>query len=233
MVIPLQYVSMRTMADRLAASRLEAGFRSARSAALRYGWNEVTYRSHEKGGREFDFEAAKRYGRAFKKDPVWLLLGVERRENNSVPIVGRIGTGAVIEPDFEQVPPEGLEEIELPIPVSEDMIGFEVVGTSMYPRYSAGDVVVCWRERGIGIESFLRQELAVRTTDGRRYLKEVRPGRRKGTFDLHSFNGPEIESVRIEWFSPIYAIVRAASISRLARDAARAAGQEVSAKTGG
>ncbi len=32
---------------------------------------------------------------------------------NSVPIMGRIGAGASIEPEHEQVPPEGLGEVEL------------------------------------------------------------------------------------------------------------------------
>src|SRR5438105_4027590 len=33
---------------------------------------------------------------------------------NFVPIMGRVGAGAVIEPEYEQVPPEGLGEVELP-----------------------------------------------------------------------------------------------------------------------
>ena len=36
---------------------------------------------------------------------------------NSVPIMGRVGAGAAIEPEHEQVPPEGLGEIELPVGV--------------------------------------------------------------------------------------------------------------------
>ena len=35
---------------------------------------------------------------------------------NSVPIMGRVGAGASIEPEHEQVPPEGLGEVELPFP---------------------------------------------------------------------------------------------------------------------
>src|SRR6476646_5064159 len=39
---------------------------------------------------------------------------------NSVPIMGRVGAGASIEPEHEQVPPEGLGEVELPFPIGEE-----------------------------------------------------------------------------------------------------------------
>src|SRR5215471_9815045 len=49
---------------------------------------------------------------------------------NWLPIMGRVGAGAVIEPEYEQVPPEGLGEVELPFPTDEDTIAFEVSGDS-------------------------------------------------------------------------------------------------------
>ena len=45
---------------------------------------------------------------------------------NSVPIMGRIGAGASIEPEYEQVPPDGLGSVELPFPISEETVAFEV-----------------------------------------------------------------------------------------------------------
>src|SRR5215469_6301113 len=47
---------------------------------------------------------------------------------NSVPIMGRVGAGAVIEPDNEQVPPEGLGDVELPFPIEDELVAFEVSG---------------------------------------------------------------------------------------------------------
>src|SRR5436190_1463576 len=41
---------------------------------------------------------------------------------NWVPIMGRVGAGAVIEPEYEQVPPDGLGEVELPFPTDEESI---------------------------------------------------------------------------------------------------------------
>jgi len=58
---------------------------------------------------------------------------IEYLELNSVPIMGRVGAGASIEPEHEQVPPEGLGEVELPFPIAEETIAFEVSGDSMLP----------------------------------------------------------------------------------------------------
>ena len=41
---------------------------------------------------------------------------IEYLELNSVPIMGRVGAGAAIEPEHEQVPPEGLGEICVTLP---------------------------------------------------------------------------------------------------------------------
>ena len=53
---------------------------------------------------------------------------IDYLELNSVPIMGRVGAGAIIEPEHEQVPTEGLGEVELPFPIAEETIAFEVVG---------------------------------------------------------------------------------------------------------
>ena len=58
-------------------------------------------------------------------------LIVEYLELDAVPIMGRIGAGAVIEPEHDQVPPEGLGEIHLPFPIAEETIAFEVSGDSV------------------------------------------------------------------------------------------------------
>src|SRR6202048_3855075 len=55
-------------------------------------------------------------------------------EPNSVPIMGRVGAGAAIEPEHEQVPPEGLGEVELPFPISEKNIALEVAGDAILAK---------------------------------------------------------------------------------------------------
>src|SRR5258708_34946712 len=60
---------------------------------------------------------------------------IDYLELNSVPIMGRVGAGAIIEPELEQVPPEGLGEGELPFPIAEATIAFEAAGDSMLTEY--------------------------------------------------------------------------------------------------
>ena len=59
---------------------------------------------------------------------------MEYLELNLAPIMGRVGAGAVIEPEYEQVPPEGLGDIVLPFPIMEETVAFEVMGDSMLPK---------------------------------------------------------------------------------------------------
>jgi hypothetical protein len=51
---------------RLAAARKQAGFRSARAAALENGWKESSYRAHEGGTRTIGLDDANRYARKFR-----------------------------------------------------------------------------------------------------------------------------------------------------------------------
>lgn len=66
---------MESKAQRLRDARIAAGFGSARSAALSFGWGISTYTAHENGQNEFDADRAREYAKAFKTKPEWLLLG--------------------------------------------------------------------------------------------------------------------------------------------------------------
>jgi len=143
-----------------------------------------------------------------KTTAAWLLEGVgEPTPGNTVQVVGRIGAGAEILPEFEQIPPEGLYEIEVPFPIANDAIAFQVEGDSMWPRYDPGDVIICWRQ-GTNVDEVVGWEAAVRTTDGKRYLKRIQRGGSSGTFDLESHNAAPIRGVRIEWAAEIKGVVR-------------------------
>src|SRR5690606_36573255 len=80
-----------------------------------------------------------------------------------VPLMGYLGAGAEIEPDFEQVPPDGLDDILVPFPVPDDMIAFKVRGTSMLPVYRPDAIIIVYRDQRKPIESFYGLEAAVRT----------------------------------------------------------------------
>lgn len=143
-----------------------------------------------------------------KTTPAWLLEGVgDPASGNLVRVVGQIGAGGEIRPEVEQTSPERAYEIEVPFPVSADEIAFKVEGDGMWPRYDPGDVVICWRQ-GTNAEDLIGWEAAVRTAEGKRYLKRIQRGAASGTFDLESHNAAPIRGVRIEWAAEIKGVVR-------------------------
>src|SRR5258708_4564209 len=139
---------------------------------------------------------------------------------NSVPIMGRIGAGASIEPEHEQVPPEGLGEVELPFPISEETVAFEVSGDSMLPKYENGDVIVVFREQRHPISSFYGEEAAVRLKSGERYLKTIERGKSAWLVNLTRFNAKPISGVKLEWIGEICVTLPRGQIERLRAKAA-------------
>lgn len=153
--------------------------------------------------------------RAIKADEMALI--VEYLELDRVPVMGRIGAGGDIEPDYEQVVADELGTVRVPIALPGELIAFEVKGDSMMPRYDAGDIVVVWAEQKRATETFYGEEAAVRTRDGRRYLKTITQGRTRSVVTLTSWNAKPIENVRLEWIGEIYLVIRAGQLARIAR----------------
>ena len=73
-----------------------------------------------------------------------------------MPITGWVDASTVIEPESEQVPSEGLGDIELPFPISPS----RVVGDSMLPKDENGDVIVTYREQRSPLSSFCGRDRA-------------------------------------------------------------------------
>src|SRR5262245_34980403 len=145
---------------------------------------------------------------------------IEYLELNSVPIMGRVGAGASIEPESEQIPPEGIGEVELPFPISEETIAFEVAGDSMLPKYENGDIIVVYREQRHPLSSFFGEEAAVRLKTGERYLKTIERGKSASLVNLTSFNAKPINGVKLEWIGEICVTLPRAQIERLRSKAA-------------
>jgi repressor LexA len=124
---------------------------------------------------------------------------IDYLELNSVPIMGRVGAGATIEPEYEQVPPEGLGEVELPFPISEETIAFEVAGDSMLPKYENGDIIVVYKEQRHPLASFYGEEAAVRLKTGERYLKTIERGKSAAMVNLIQLQRKPISGVKLEW----------------------------------
>ena len=200
---------------RLVEARKQAGYRSAREAALANGWPESSYRAHEAGTRTIGQDDAERYARRFRAAGAHttareILFGSEEEvraspvtESRVLPIMGYVGAGDEIDPEFEQVPQDGLEQVELPYSVPGDLIGFQVRGMSMMPKYDDGEILVVHRDQQSAIESMIGDIAVVRTQAGHRFVKRIMPGPRPHTFNLESLNAPTIVGVRIAWASPV------------------------------
>lgn len=205
-------------ASRLRRVRELRGFKTAKEAADRHGFNYSTYSQHERGQVGIT-RAAGDYARAYKVSEAWLLTGEGRGPNDSngeIPLVGYLGAGAEVEPDYEQVPPEGLEQVSIPFPLPDEMVAFRVRGTSMLPAYKPDCIIVVFREQRKPLESFYGVEAAVRTADGRRFIKTIERG--IGGVTLRSWNDhTPIENVQLEWIGEIFAVLPPAAIKKLER----------------
>lgn len=154
---------MTTPGERLAQARKKAGFKSAREAALHYGWKESSYRAHEKSTRTYDLEAAGKYAAAFDVDPRWLRYGENipgnmvdtrspvlpnatlRREMlnftaRRLPVFGRAVGG---DDGHLVMNGEIIDHVECPPGLDSvpNAYAVYVIGDSMEPRYHAGEVV--------------------------------------------------------------------------------------------
>jgi SOS-response transcriptional repressor LexA len=138
-------------AERLRSAREKAGYSSAADAARAFGWAESAYRHHENGTRGFGADAAKKYGRAFKVMPGWL-LGLESvdrgplvapREGDKLVVNGSVEAGAwrssEVWDDERTFTIEGM-----PSPIEgARRFGLCVVGRSMDEFYEPDTVLDC------------------------------------------------------------------------------------------
>lgn len=161
---------------------------------------------------------------ALSVDPLWLEKGIDASGDiwSTVPLMGFVGAGGEIDPEYEQVPEDGLDQIQVPFALPGDMIALQVKGVSMLPRYDPGDVIIVWRDQRRALHTFYGEEVAVRTTEGRRFLKVLQKSGE--AIDLISWNDHPIRDVRLEWIGEIYSTIRASQLSRIGRQIDRAGG---------
>jgi len=191
-------------------SRLKAVGLSAHAASLEAGRPDAirnlkrAVNTHDRRG--VTTETLLALAPVLKTTAAWLLDG-DQTSRNVVPVLGRIGTGAEIQPEFEQVPPQGLYDIEVPFCLPEYAIAMQVEGNDLWPRYELGDVIICWRKGNI-IQEVVGWEAVVKTASGKRYLKRIQQGAASGTFDLESHNTSPIRGVKIDEAWEIKGVVR-------------------------
>lgn len=197
------------MGNRLKDLR-EAARLTQEQAAELMNVSKSQYVKLERGERRLTQDYIARASSAFRVTEAEIL---SRQDGNMVPLMGFIGAGAEINPDFEQTPPEGLDQIELPFPLPDDMVAFEVRGDSMLPAYKDGHVVICYREQRRPTQAFYGEEAAVKTADGRRFLKTIMRG--SSGINLLSWNAGPIENVELEWIGEIFAALPRSSIRKM------------------
>lgn len=133
-------VRMDSPNSRLRQARIAAGFKTAREAYEKFGWNPNTYRAHESGPREYNKANAFQYAEAFNVDVVWLLTGLHqnplapgleksRSLRGTVPVLRAsnireilLGSGYILQKARvgEMVPDERLTSAGLGILVEDD-----------------------------------------------------------------------------------------------------------------
>lgn len=179
-------------------------YKKATEAANAFGWKVSTYLGHENGDRIPSRRKAKQYAARYKVPWEWILEGPAgpppslKGEPAQPHVKGMIAAGQ--EATFE-LSDELDDPIDLPPPTA---IGVRVRGNSMYPRYMDGEKLVYLPEQRPASE-LLGRECAVKLKDGGMIVKIIRPGSKRGLFNLESWNRdtPTIEDVKIEWASPI------------------------------
>lgn len=143
----------------------------------------------------------------------------ERGDRTIIPIMGEIGAGDRVEPDYDQPPPEGFDQVELPFSLGDGVIGFRVKGDSMRPKYEAGAIVVVEAEQTRATSYLVGDIAAVRTADGYRYLKRIMPGPKHHLYNLDSVNGSVLPIVgaRIVWAGAVIATIEPKHAKPVAR----------------
>ena len=201
---------------RLSAARKDAGFRSAREAALENGWAESSYRAHESGTRTIGFDDAERYAKRYRSkgvgvDASVILLGAKeaRTVSSGMRVVGYAGANAradviVFTTDHGDL----ADDVRPPPGANENTVALQVRGSSM--RNSAKDGwYICFDEDEIQygpFDNLLGEQCVVWLADGRILYKELSGGQ-NGAYDLVSLNDDILKNQFVEKAVKVRAIV--------------------------
>jgi hypothetical protein len=130
----------KTAGGRLRQARRDAGFKSARSAALRFGWTPSTYASHENGQTPVPTEAANEYAKAFGVHAAWLITGDDPGADR-VRVTGWVTNNG-------EVQLVGLDDafwIYLQFGVDPQSHVLQVTDKTLAPRFRMNDIVLASR----------------------------------------------------------------------------------------
>lgn len=142
-------------------------------------------------------------------DYEWLLTGKEP-DAGQLPIVGYVSAGELFIPIDDHTKGGGMSQADFRVNDLDD-IAVQVRGQSMVPAYRPGDILACRRHEGAAIEGIVGRDCVVMTEDGEGYLKVLRPGSRRGLYDLESYNRTfeTLEDRQLEWAALVKLVLRA------------------------
>lgn len=218
---------MTTRGERLKQARKAAGFASSKAAAEAMGMSPATLNAHERaeapGGRDYGPDEAKKYGRKFKVEDIWLLTGkgkgpggvvsdpsdgfdrahhaetleIERKAvEGTVPLVGYVGAGAAFH--AYNVPQQNLDRVPAPLEATRDSVAVEIRGDSLGTMFDRW--LVYYDDVRSPVTTDLINKLCVVGLEDERILvKKIKRGKEPGVFDLLSETEPPIQGVRISW----------------------------------
>lgn len=202
-------------AERLRHARELRGFKTAKEASIRFGFNYNTYSQHERGQVGIT-RAAKDYARAYRVSEAWLLTGEGvAEETRFAPIKGLAGAGpdgtvlfATGDGDFGQV--------QAPLDASPSVEALEVRGTSMYGVANDGWLIF-YEDKEVPSQAHMGELCVCWLEDDRVLVKIPQPGSEPGLFHLESANAPTMRDIAVRYFSIITDIKTRRSSERFLR----------------
>jgi transcriptional regulator with XRE-family HTH domain len=120
-----------------------------------------------------------------------------------VPVVGKIGAGGSI--IYEDV--GNTDFVSRPPDTRGELVGLEVEGDSMMPKFDPGDVIYISRDYDGVSPELVGSYCAVRLTTGETYLKILARGQAFGLWTLRSLNAADMENRELLWATPVRAIL--------------------------
>jgi hypothetical protein len=188
--------------ERLRKARRDAKFATAADAARAFGWDEVTYLSHENGNRGIRPAVAERYAKALGVPAEWILYGkgksapkAKPEKRLTVPLKGYVGAGAEAHFFSDQ---GDLGEVGAPANATEDTIAVEIRGDSLGSFFDRWLVYYDEVRRPV-TPDLINKLCVVGIEDGRILIKKIQRSRTRGLFHLLSQTEPPILDVAIEW----------------------------------
>ena len=138
----------------------------------------------------------KRAALKFGVHPSWIRYG--DAEGRMARVVGKVGAGGHV----DAIAYDAGREIEIPESWS-DATALEIDGTSCWPIYEDGDIIIVRGERRLIEHEVIGRMCVIETEDGRGLVKRLQRGREAGLYKLESPNAPLIEGVRVISARPV------------------------------